>query len=379
MKIVMVSCILNIHQAGVADELYRITDGNYWFIQTEMPTDEDKKGGDRDFSGRPYLVLAASGEKQHAYAMLLIKEADVMLFDDLNLEYLKERISTGKLTFNIGERWLKKGIINLLSPRLLRQQWFYHTHCHGKPFYNLCASAYAASDFAKMFSFRGKCFKWGYFTAVPELNIVEIQKSKRSASTIKILWVARFLQWKHPERMLQLASQLRDAGEDFVINMIGDGPEYDTIATAINDMGLQEYVHMLGTMPNSNVMEVMRSHHIFCFTSDKNEGWGAVLNEAMSNGCCPVASIETGSTPYLIEDGVNGFSFNLNKEKELYEKVRWLIQHTEEREKMSIKAYHTVRYLWSPQKAAENLVKLSKALLSGKTAPLLDGPCSSDN
>lgn len=99
----------------------------------------------------------------------------------------------------------------------------------------------------------------------------------------------------------------------------------------------------------------------------------------MSNGCCPVASIETGSTPYLIEDGVNGFSFNLNKEKELYEKVRWLIQHTEEREKMSIKAYHTVRYLWSPQKAAENLVKLSKALLSGKTAPLLDGPCSSDN
>lgn len=63
MKIVMVSCILNIHQAGVADELYRITDGNYWFIQTEMPTDEDKKGGDRDFSGRPYLVLAASGRK----------------------------------------------------------------------------------------------------------------------------------------------------------------------------------------------------------------------------------------------------------------------------------------------------------------------------
>lgn len=376
MKIVMVSCILNIHQAGVADELYRITDGNYWFIQTEMPADEDKKGEDRDFSGRPYLVLAASSKKQHDYAMLLIKEADVMLFDDLNLEYLKERISIGKLTFNIGERWLKKGIINLLSPRLIRQQWFYHTHCHGKPFYNLCASAYAASDFAKMFSFRDKCFKWGYFTAVPELNIVDIQKSKRFASTVKILWVARFLQLKHPERMLQLASQLRDAGEDFIIDMIGVGPEYDNIATAINDMGLQEYVYLLGTMSNSGVMEAMRSHHIFCFTSDKNEGWGAVLNEAMSSGCCPVASIETGSAPYLIKDGVNGFSFNLNKENELYEKVLWLIQHPEGRERMSIEAYRTMRNVWSPENAAESLYRLCEALLGGNMTTITDGPCS---
>ena len=78
--------------------------------------------------------------------------------------------------------------------------------------------------------------------------------------------------------MLQLALQLRNVGANFSIDMIGVGPEYDNIATAINDMGLQEYIHLLGSMPNNKVMEAMRTHDIFCFTSDKNEGWGAVLN-----------------------------------------------------------------------------------------------------
>ena len=59
----------------------------------------------------------------------------------------------------------------------------------------------------------------------------------------------------------------------------------------------------------------MKKHHIYCLTSDKNEGWGAVLNEAMSSGCCPVSSIEAGATPYLVKDGVNGFSFDLKKKK----------------------------------------------------------------
>lgn len=190
------------------------------------------------------------------------------------------------------------------------------------------------------------------------------------------MWVARFLQLKHPERMLQLALQLRNVGANFSIDMIGVGPEYDNIATAINDMGLQEYIHLLGSMPNNKVMEAMRTHDIFCFTSDKNEGWGAVLNEAMSSGCCPVSSIETGSTPYLIKDGVNGFSFNLKKKNDLFEKVLWLIEHPEERERMSIEAYKTIRDVWSPKNAAEQLYKLCQSMSQGESYVVEDGPCS---
>lgn len=374
----MVSLVLNIHEAGIADELYRLTRGRYWFVATGDANQEDSsKGGNPiDFTDRPYLISTTQGADAVAKALMIIKDADVMLFGAAPLIYLKERIKTDKLTFNVSERWLKRGWVNFFSPRLLKKQWFYHTECHNKPFYALCESAYAASDFAKMLSFRGKCYKWGYFTAVPELDILNIQKSKHSVSTVKILWVARFLQLKHPERMLQLALQLRSVGVDFSINMIGIGPEYDNIVTAINDMGLQGYVHLLGNMPNNKVMEAMRTHDIFCFTSDKNEGWGAVLNEAMSSGCCPVSSIETGSTPYLIKDGVNGFSFNLKKKNDLFEKVLWLIEHPEERERMSIEAYKTIRDVWSPKNAAEQLYKLCQSMLQGESYVVEDGPCS---
>ena len=227
-----------------------------------------------------------------------------------------------------------------------------------------------------MFSFKEKCFKWGYFTTVPEIDIENIQKAKRSASTVKILWVARFLQLKHPFRMLQLASQLRTNHVDFLVDMIGVGPEYDKIASAIKKMGLENHVHLLGQVSNSTVMEAMRTHDIFCFTSDKNEGWGAVLNEAMSSGCCPVSSIETGSTPYLIKDGVNGLSFDLGKKNDLFDKVLWLIKHPEEREKMSIEAYKTIRDVWSPKNPALQLMSLCEKLLNGKDNFAAEGPCS---
>ncbi|WP_455006935.1 glycosyltransferase family 4 protein [Bacteroides finegoldii] len=376
MKIVFVSIALNIHQIGVADELYKLANGQYWFIETSLSVDGNQKGGNVDSSNRLYLIKSYESLRAYQYAMQLIREADVMVYGAAPLEYLKERVKTGKLTFVNSERWLKKGLLNLLSPNLLKQHFFYHTHCHDKPYYALCSSAYAAGDYRILQSFKDKCYKWGYFTAVPKLDIVNIQKSKHSVSTVKILWVARFLRLKHPERMLQLALQLRSVGVDFSINMIGIGPEYDKIVTAINDMGLQGYVHLLGNMPNNKVMEVMRTHDIFCFTSDKNEGWGAVLNEAMSSGCCPVSSIETGSTPYLIKDGVNGFSFNLKKKNDLFEKVLWLIEHPEERERMSIEAYKTIRDVWSPKNAAEQLYKLCQSMLQGESYVVEDGPCS---
>lgn len=376
MNIVFVSMALNIHQIGVSDELYRLAKGKFWFMETGYASKGVQKGGESEFALRPYLIRIQNGETSMAAAIQIIRDADVMIYGAAPIAFLKERVKTGKLTFIYSERWLKRGLLNLLSPRLLQQQWFYHTRCHGKPVYALCASAYAAGDFTKMFSFKEKCFKWGYFTTVPEIDIENIQKAKRSASTVKILWVARFLQLKHPERMLQLASQLRTNHVDFLVDMIGVGPEYDKIASAIKKMGLENHVHLLGQVSNSTVMEAMRTHDIFCFTSDKNEGWGAVLNEAMSSGCCPVSSIETGSTPYLIKDGVNGLSFDLGKKNDLFDKVLWLIKHPEEREKMSVEAYETIRDVWSPKNAALQLMSLCENLLIGKDNFVAEGPCS---
>ena len=377
MKIVFVSVVLNIHQVGISDELYKLTKGHFCFVETGDTYGDNNKGGTkRDYSERPYLIRINAGEKSVQKALQFIREADVMIYGASPLEFLKERIKTGKLTFLYSERWFKRGLINLLSKNLIKQQWFYHTQCHGKPLYALCASAYAVDDFAKMCSFKGKCFKWGYFTVVDELDVEALQCQKRNLDKIRILWIGRLIGWKHPETMIELALKLVQEKVDFCINMIGVGVMYDYLNSQILEKGLNNHVKLLGTMPNRQVKEVMLSHHIACLTSDKNEGWGAVLNEAMSSGCCPVSSIATGSTPYLIKYGINGLSFDLKKKNDLFEKVMWLINHSKERERMSIEAYKTMRDLWNPRNAAEQLFKLCEAMLKGEVCVVADGPCS---
>lgn len=375
LKIVFVSVKLNIHQANVADELYKLTNGEYHFIETGNNLQGNSKGG-QDFSDRPYLIRVANGADAHQKALQLIREADVMIYGAAPLLYLKERVKTGKLTFLYSERWLKRGIINLFSPRLLAQQWFYHTHCHNKPVYALCASAYAAGDFAKMFSFRGKCYKWGYFTQVEELEGIQELRNSEIQERTRILWCGRFIGWKHPEVMVDLAKKLREAKANFEINMIGDGVLKESIEQKIKDTELSSCVNLLGALHNEKVIKAMREHHIACFTSDCNEGWGAVLNEAMTQGCCPVSSIATGSTPYLIKEGVNGFSFNLKKDNDLFEKVMYLIEHPQERERMSIEAYKTMHDVWSPENAARSLITLIEDIQYGRDISIVEGPCS---
>ncbi len=53
----------------------------------------------------------------------------------------------------------------------------------------------------------------------------------------------------------------------------------------ILELNLSDKVHQLGNLSNSDVIKLMQNHQIFCFTSDRSEGWGAVLGEAMSNAC----------------------------------------------------------------------------------------------
>lgn len=56
---------------------------------------------------------------------------------------------------------------------------------------------------------------------------------------------------------------------------------------------------------------MMRESHIFIFTSDRGEGWGVVLSEAMANGCTVVASNKIGAAPFLVKHKKMACYFNL--------------------------------------------------------------------
>ncbi len=374
MKIVFLTNLVNHHQIHVADELYELTEHNYTYVAFEPLPDWLRKGGYQEIE-RPYVLKAYESEANYAEALRLANEADVVMIGSAPESLVQQRLQENKVTFHYSERWFKDGYHHRLSPRAWKHYYNYHTRYRNSRSYMLCASAYTSSDVSKVFAYPNKCYKWGYFTAVPELDI-DASLKERSASTVKILWIARFLQLKHPERMLQLGTFLKAKGYNFEINMIGGGELFEKIKSDIELAGLGDKVHLLGNMPNPEVVKRIREHHIFCFTSDRNEGWGAVLNEAMSNGCCPVASGAIGSTPFLVKDGENGFIYKDSSVQDLCEKVEYLINNPQERERMAKNAYRSMAEVWSPRNAAKNLLSLFESKLSNSPFNIKEGPCS---
>lgn len=376
MKIVFFSNYLNHHQIPLAEALNSIDGIDYTFVATTGIPNFRKKLGYQEYNKSYQLDVTISAEnKKQALQLALCADVAIFLTTGMN-EYIIPRLRTGKLTFEYSERWLKKNYkLNLFSKNLWKHQLMYYRYGRSANLYMLCASAYAANDYYMLQSYKNRCYKWGYFPEVKQIDIEHIVESKRNAK-VRLMWCARFIRWKHPELAINLAKRLMQEGTDFELNMYGNGPLLEEIKQQIVDLGLQDYVYAKGNAPNEEIIKAMQQHHIFLFTSDQNEGWGAVANEAMANGCAIVASKSIGSSPYLIENGKNGFMFDDCDINSLCEKVEWLIKHPQEMKIMQRNAYLQMKNMWSPNVAANNLIRLINDLQNGRDSSIQEGPCS---
>ena len=378
MTLVFVTNYINHHQVHVADEFYKILGDNYTFISTIEMYEFRRKLGYPDFSDRPYLMKAYMSEDMKLKSLQLAYDADVVIIGSAPEEYVTERIKVGKLTFRYNERWFKTKPWYLSGPRAWINFYKNHIKFRNKPLYMLAASAYTANDVYAIGAYKNKVYKWGYFTAVS--GDFKVEASEQDVSTLgitpHIMWCGRFLKLKHPELPVMLAAKLKKVGYKFVINMYGSGEELESTKALARDLDVEDMVSFCGNRPNQEILSAMRKHQIFLFTSDKNEGWGAVLNESMSNGCAVVASNRIGATPFLIKDGENGLIFKSENIDSLYSKVKSLLDDEEFRKSIFRNAYKTMSEMWNPKNAAERFLQLVKVLQEGGDTPFVEGPCS---
>lgn len=389
MKLVFYSIILNNHQANVADEFWGLLGNDYRFVELVEPNEGNAKGGTDDYASRPYMIKAWKSEEEWQEAMNLACSAEVCVFSGLPaLPFEKERVKRGLLSFDMSERWLKRGWANLFSPVIFRMWIAYQRGGWSrKPLYKLCCSAFAAADQKMVGTFNGRCYKWGYFTQVEKFD-VEASSDVSTSNITPLMWCSRYLMLKHPELPILMAHNLKKRGYHFVLDMFGSG-EYEKQAKQLaGKLGVEDVLKFRGTMPNEQLMREMKEHDIFLFTSDRNEGWGAVANECMANGCVLVASDAIGSVPYLVKDGVNGLmfksaatntSFGHPDQKaldDLTEKVAWLLDNKERMKEMQRKTVRTMQEVWSPKRAAKNLLQLIDDLQNGRGNSMKEGPCS---
>lgn len=379
MTLAFFSSTLNHHQLPFCLEMENLLGkGNFIFVSSTPLTDERRKLGFPDLNNEYDFVLR-SYENDDCYnrSYELAINCDVAIIGVAPEYFVKSRIANNKLTFRYHERIFRQTRWRILLPWTLRTIILNHTRYINKPLYMLCASGYTAGDYKLGGAYINKCFKWGYF---PELDIFDINAAleKKKNMKIKLLWVGRFISVKHPEAAVVVADYLHRKGYDFHLKIIGTGEMREDIEEMISEKQLNKRITLVESIPHHLVREQMKDAHIFLFTSDKKEGWGVVLNEAMNCGCAVVANSHIGSVPYLIKNGHNGFVYN-GDTKKLCIQAEKLILNESLRNTLSENAYNTIISDWNPQTASKKLIELiNELLINGNTRFFSEGVLSLD-
>lgn len=353
-----ISNYLTPHQLPFCLAMQKETSDNFVFIETEALPEERKRLGYPSLGEKYAFVLNASqSEKNKQRALTLASECDVVIIGSAPDAYIKKRLQENKLTFRFSERIFKKRYFDPL-------RWVKYTlknfKYRNKNLFFLLSSAYAPHDYKRCGIKEEKMFKWGYFPDVGQVIPSEISKEPN-----KCVWVGRFLNWKHPEDAIKAVIRLYKEGYNVSLDLVGSGEMGATLEAIVKENNAEKYIRFTGNQPYEKVREFMRRAEVFLLTSDYNEGWGAVLNEAMDSGCIVIASHAAGSVPFLVQDEKNGLVYHSGNQEQLFEKLKMVLDKKFSMKEMEYLARETVVAEWNAKNATKKLIAFCEAFFAG--------------
>ncbi len=168
-----------------------------------------------------------------------------------------------------------------------------------------------------------------------------------------LLYAGKLENVKDPAMIISAAKQLQDKAVHFII--AGNG----ALEHALKNLAGDNVAFM--DFQNQQMMPVLyRMCDVFTLTS-RSETWGLSINEAMACGRIILASDACGAAVDLVEDGINGFTFESGNSTDYIERIKALLESGHLRlENMKAASLKKISR-WSYRQTAE---ALEDALLS---------------
>ena len=147
----------------------------------------------------------------------------------------------------------------------------------------------------------------------------------RMDGVTRIVGVGSLLSVKRWERLVKACIDLKIAGHDFRVDLVGDGPLRTDLKRSVCEAKLEQQFSISGR--TNRIPEILEQSTLLAHTSDV-EGCPNVVMEAMACGR-PVVATDAGDIPTLVEDGKTGFVVRRGDDGELVRKLATLIQNRE--------------------------------------------------
>jgi len=123
---------------------------------------------------------------------------------------------------------------------------------------------------------------------------------KTLAEPARLLFVGRLDRAKGANRSIDVVAALHRRGRSVHLDVIGDGPEMETMRAAVDQLGLDDVVTFHGWLSRSALEPLYADAHLLLLPSD-SEGFPKVLSEAMAFGVVPLAGA-VSSIPQALAD-----------------------------------------------------------------------------
>lgn len=321
MRIVFYTNMVSPHQLPLAHEIIKLVGtANYRYIYTDERTQERASLGWEMEEGDWILREGKSKEECREW----LEHCDLLLSGKRIFDLFETRTARGLLTIYVSERWFKpipllywfggcrlylSGWIRLFHPRYLKMAWRLRKMLRANGyFYYFPIGIHAATDICRLAGLKlknyetfqpgdivdssGKIRLWGYFVASSQSPT----KSNFEISALRLLWVGRMVALKRVDTIIRAVELLRNLDIPVQLTLAGEGVMRRRLEASAQGLP----VVFKDSVPITRVRNLMHSHNVYILASNAEEGWGAVVSEALEEGCVCVGTYEAGSCATIL-------------------------------------------------------------------------------
>ncbi|QDT59168.1 Glycogen synthase [Stieleria bergensis] len=145
--------------------------------------------------------------------------------------------------------------------------------------------------------------------------------SRENGDAVKLVYVGKFGRRKGIDVLVKALGRVQD--HPFVLTVIGDGAELGSLKNLAQSLGIGEQIRWLGAQPHAVIGEILLESDL-CIVPSRFEGWGVVVNEAISAGLPVICSDKTTSKD-LVDFGQCGVVFRSGSVADLASKLAILL------------------------------------------------------
>lgn len=214
-------------------------------------------------------------------------------------------------------------------------------------------------DAANYFQIWSKDWKIVPFMYCTEMNDEAEACLDNSLNELRLCFVGALTKRKNLSLLLKAQSLLKSKN-NVHLEVVGGGEQSEELKDFVKKEGLESCVTFKGVMPMRDIDEVLKRSDVLVLPS-LHDGWGAVVNEALSAGTYVVVSDKCGVRA-LIQDKRIGLVFKSDDMQSLCEKLQFSLVWSKKNEKNFSRTW---RREWARQNISGKAV--AKRLLDALT------------